>query len=337
MRVTVQISDSLAKRMKNKTKVIKFDDEINSMDDALGFMISQLAYLEPEIYKNLYPDLFFRDLVPIKQIPEGSQMVTYKSFDGVTMGKFVGGSAKDLPAISASAEKHDVRIGYGGNIVRYSKEDIRSASYLGIALDTEEMELAIRGCFEHQQKVIFFGDAKRKMNGLLNHPNVTKSNSTVNWNSATPKEILKDINTFLTSIWKDSAQVCMPDTLLLDTERYGLIANTLLTENSDDTILDFLEKKCIATKRNGKPLKIVPLPFLDKDSLNAQGAGTKDMMVAYVNNMMFVRAYVAIAPRFMEPVKVHHFVEIATEYKISGTEFVYPQSAGYRTFDTAIS
>lgn len=336
--VSVAVSDAIAERFGLSGNTVTFSKKMNDVQSGIAFMISQLSYIEPKLYETPYADIFFDGLVPIDtSIPEWVETVNYRSYDGVTMGKFVGASADDLPSAEIEAQIHTVQLGYAGQSIKYSLDELRKSTAMNMPIDQTQMRMAYRGAREHQQKVVFFGDKGRNMYGLLNHPNVTKENSSTNWNTASADEILADINNVLGSIWEDSNQRFMPNTLLIDTKRYRLIANKRLSDLTKDTVLDFIKEKNIATIERGIPLDIRPIPFLLAKNMKANGETEKDRMVAYEKSPDNLVAYMPIAPRFIAPQNSGLMIKVPMEYKISGTEFRYPQCATYLEFDTAVS
>lgn len=334
--ISIAISDAYAERFNvHKTQI---DAALNDADDAIAFVVSQLAHIEQKLYEAKYANIVFESLVPIDtSINEAVQTVNYRSYDGVTMGKFIGAGADDLPTVAQNMQIHTVQLGYSGLATSYTLDELRTSAYLGQPIDATQARLAFRGAKEHQQKVVFFGDKGRGMFGLLNHPNVTKTNSTLDWNSATADDILNEVNAFLSDVWSDSNQAFMPNTLLLDTNRYLKLAQTRLNTVTSETILEFIQKKNVAKIQGGIDLQIVPLPHLLAAQMEAAGEAKKDIMVCYEKNLDNLVAYMPIAPRFIAPQYKGLKVETPMEYKISGTEFRYPGCAAYMTFDTAMA
>lgn len=335
--ISVAISDAYAERF-GVNPELQYSASLNDSESSIAFMISQLAHVEAKLYETPYADIVFEQLVPIStDVPEWADTVNYRSYDGVTMGKFIGASADDLPTVAMSAQIHTVQLGYSGLLCEYSLDELRKSVALNMPIDQTQMKLAFRGAREHQQKVVLFGDEFRGMFGLLNHPNVTKTNSTVDWNTAEADAILADVNKLLGNIWKDSNQRYMPDTLLLDTARFLKISTTRLNTVTSETILEYLLKKNVCTLQSGKPFKVFPLPQLLASNMEAGMGEKKDRMVAYERTPENLTAWMPIAPRFIAP--QYHNLKVMTpmEYKISGTEFRYPMCAAYCTFDTAMN
>ena len=110
----------LANKLGGATSV-SFDADLPTMDDGIAFYVSQLAHIETTLYKTPYAAIDYADLIPpVQGIPEWADEWTYISYDGVTMGKFIGSSAKDLPRVTVSANKSRVNIGYAGVGYDYS-------------------------------------------------------------------------------------------------------------------------------------------------------------------------------------------------------------------------
>lgn len=335
--IKIQVQDALAERF-NVPKERMIDARFLDADTGIAFMISQLSYIEPKLYETPYADIFFEKLVPIDtSIPEWSDTVNYRSYDGKVMGKFIGSYADDLDSVAMQAELHTVKLGYAGLSAKYSLDEMRKSAALGMPIDQTQIRLCYRGAKEHQQQVVFFGDNRRGMFGLFNHPNVTTSNSSVDWNTASADEILEDINSVMGDVWEDSNQRFMPNTLCLDTKRFRLIATKRINAVSMDTVLDFIREKNIATIERGIKLDIRPIPFLQAKYMNQYAGDNKDRMICYDKNIDNLKSYMPIAPRFTAPQYHNLTVSSCMEYKISGTEFIYPQSAAYRTFTTAMS
>lgn len=331
--ISVAIGDAYAERFGMPAEVT-YNAAMMDGESGIAFMVSQLAHIEPTLYETPYADIVFDKLVPIDtSIPEWVDTVNYRSYDGVTMGKFIGASADDLPSVAMEAEIHTVQLGYAGMSCTYSLDELRKTSALQMPIDQTQMKLAYRGAREHQQKVVLFGDEKRKMYGLLNHPNVTVSNSEVDWNSASADEILADVNELLLGILEDSNGRFMANTLLVDMKRFGLLATTRLNAVTNETVLEFIKRRNIATIQSGITLDIQPLPQLAAANM----ADAKDRMVAYQKDPTNLVAYMPIAPRFIAPQYANLRVKTPMEYKISGTEFRYPGCAAYKTFETAMA
>lgn len=314
-------------------QTITFDAAIRTVDDGLGFYISQLAQVEPRIYETKYPNINFQELIPVNSsVPEWVDNVDYISYDAVTMGKFVGANADDLPNVALKAKKDSVLVGYAGNSFEYSLDELRKSQHLNMPIDTTMASAARRGAEEHMQRVAYFGDAERGMHGLFNHPNVpTDSTSSLNWTHAdtTGKMILAEINGFIGDVWQQSKGVHVPNVMAMAASRWTYLATTPATEYAPDkTLLEILQTQNLYTRMTGQPMLIVP-----RFQLDGAGASGKDRILTYEMNADNVTMYIPMFWRPTAPQPRNLKIKVPAEYKVSGTEFRYPMAAGY--FDLA--
>lgn len=305
---------------------VTFRDNLPTIDDGNAFYISQLANVEATIYEAKYTNINFEELIPINSnVPEWADTWDYISYDSVTIGKFIGSSADDLPGVSTQANKSTVQIGYAGNSYEYSLDELRKSQQLRMPIDTIKGRAAFRGSQEHSQRVAYFGDADRKMNGLFNNPNLATDNSTLYWPTATGAEIVADMNSLLVKVWIDSANVHMPNVLLLDSDRYAQITSVRMDSGTDTTIMQFFMLNNLYTTSTGLPLTVKP-----RLQLTNAGVGGVARMMAYELNDENLGLVRPIPWRPLAPQSKNLQIKIPCEYKISGVEFRYPFSGAYR-------
>ncbi|KAB1444200.1 DUF2184 domain-containing protein [Bordetella bronchiseptica] len=332
-KITITLDQDIPHLGLSAGQTVVFDDAIRTADDGLGFYISQLAQVEPRIYETKYPNINFQELIPVNSsIPEWVDNVDYISYDAVTLGKFIGANADDLPNVAMKAKKDNVPVGYAGNSFEYSLDELRKSQQLRMPIDITLATAARRGAEEHMQRVAYFGDAERNMYGLFNHPNVTMdATSTLDWKGAgvTGKNILDEINGWIGDVWNQSKGVHVPNVMVLPANRWTFLATTMATEYAPDkTLLEILQAQNLYTRMTGQPMTIVPRFQLD-------GAGTsgKDRVLIYEKNADNLVMYIPMFWRPTAPQPRNLKIKVPAEYKVSGTEFRYPMSAEY--FDLA--
>lgn len=335
-KISVAVADAYAERNGlPKGHQVTFVDGLPTVDDGLAFYISQLANLESKIYQSKYTAISFAELVPINtNVPEWADSWDYISYDAVTLGKFIGSSADDLPNIAIAANKTSVPIGYAGNSYDYSLDELRKSQQLRIPLDTTKAQAAFRGSQEHTQRVAYFGDAARNMTGLFNNTNIALDSSTVDWYNAatTGNQIVQDMNTLLTKVWINSANVHVPNVLVMDSARYSFISTKRMESGTDTTVLEFFLRNNLYTNLTGQALRVVPRLQLSAAQLAAGGVsnGSKDRMLAYELNDENLGMVNPVPWRALSPQMRGLNVFVPAEYKLSGVEFRYPFSAAYR-------
>lgn len=332
-KITVALDSAIESLSLDAGHQVTFNDGLPSMDDGLAFYISQLASLEAKIYEAKYTNINYAELVPVNtNVPEYADSWDYIGYDAVTIGKFIGSSADDLPKVGLSANKTSVPIGYAGNMYDYSLDELRKSQQMRIPIDSTKARAAFRGSQEHSQRVAYFGDAARNMTGLFNNANIATDNSVVNWATATGAEIVQDMNSLLVKVWTTSANVHVPNVLALDSTRYAQVSSKRMDSGTDTTVLEFFLKNNLYTSLTGQPLRVVPRLQLTAAVLAANGVsnGGKDRMMAYELNDDNLGMVNPIPFRSLAPQLRGLNVEVPNEYKISGTEFRYPFSAAYR-------
>ena len=300
--------------------------------DGIAFYISQLAYLETKIYERKYATItYLQDIPVVSGVPEHAQEWNYRSYDGVTAGKFIGASAKDLPKIAAKANMSKVPIGYAGNMLEWSLEELRNGAFLNMPIDTIQAGLAFRSSQEHSQTVAYFGDADRKMNGLFNHPNVPKKNAPKAVSAMSGQELYDLVNDLLFEVNEDTALTHLPDTVRVYPQLFKLMNSTLMTGYTDTSVMKYFKENNYYTQQTGQQIDILPRLQLKGSMMSANGVsnGGKDRIMVYekneenlgvVNNMPF--RLTAPQPHLLS-------IEVAGEYKCSGTDFRFPMSAKY--------
>lgn len=91
---------------------VQVPEMVTDADGGVAFYISQLAGLETTLYRVPYADItYLRDVPLVGNIPEYATHWNYRSYDGVTIGKFIGANAQDLPRVAQSAKLHQVELG----------------------------------------------------------------------------------------------------------------------------------------------------------------------------------------------------------------------------------
>lgn len=319
---------------------VSFDARLPTIDDGMAFFISQLTALESRWYETKYPSVDFSELVSINtETPEWADSVAWRMYDGVTMGKFIGASADDLPRIAATAKLFDAPIGYAGNEFEYSLDELRKSAFLGLPLDSSLARLARRGAEEHTQRVVYFGDADRGMTGLFNNPNVPTANSTLNWfdPATTALQILADVNVLLTTVYNNTKGVSVADTLVISANRWTLLTTMIAsTLNPQYTAFDLIRDKNVYTARTGRPLKIVPRFQLTQEELqtNIPGYTAGDILMAYENTPENLETHIPMFWRPVAPQPRGLKIVVPAEYKASGVQWRYPMSAAYRVMVT---
>ncbi len=293
----------------------------------LAFLISQLTYIEPKMYEKLYKAITYNQIIPIDtSAGEGATSITYFYMDGRAVAEFVGTKSLNVPIAEIGTDKITVPVELGAVGYEYSDEELRQAMFNSKPLPQMKASMARRGYEEFCQDVAMTGDTQHDLPGFINNTNVTAASvvnpgSGTEWVNKSPDEILFDINDFMGDVFVDSLQIEKPDTLLLPTAQWNLLATTYRATNSDMTLL----KSLIA----GSPYLNSEADVIATPELAGAGAAGVDRMMCYTKDTDKVVMHIPMPLRFTEPQRKGRGYEISGEFKLGGIEFRYPGSARF--------
>ncbi|BEU28745.1 MAG: Putative major capsid protein [Edwardsiella phage MSW-3] len=301
-------------------------------DGGIAFYISQLAGIEATVYETPYGDITYRSDVPMAaNIPEYADTWMYRSYDGVTMGKFIGANGQDLPRVAQSAQMHNVPLGYAGNECHYTLDEMRKSAAMNMPIDAEQARLAFRGAEEHSQSVAYFGDSSRGMYGLFNNPNVTLSSATKDYKTMNGQELFNMLNAPIFSVINLSRRFHVPNTALMFPDLWNQANNQLMTGYTDRTVMQHFMEANSYTLLTGNELDIQIRFQLDAAELAANGVSNsnKPRYMVYDKSDRNLAMANPIPFRMLAPQMASLGITVPAEYKISGTEFRYPLCAAY--------
>lgn len=316
----------------DSSKAITVPTTVLDADGGVAFYISQLAALETTVYEVPYANITYLEDIPVAgNIPEYATHWNYRSYDGAAMGKFISANAQDLPRVAQSAKLHQVELGYAGVECHYSLDELRATSAMNMPIDAMQAELAYRGSEEHSQKVAYFGDAARSMDGLFNNPNVTKTSAAVNYATCTGQELFDLLNNPVFTIVKASKNYHTPNTVLMFPDLWKRATSLLMTGYTDRTVMEHFMINNAYTLMTKQEIDVKIRFQLTAAELAANGVSNsnKDRYVVYEKAERNLAVAKPIPFRMLTPQYAGLGVTVPAEYKISGTEFRYPLSAIY--------
>ena len=294
---------------------------------ALGFLVSQVTHLEPQVLRVIYVDIQYPTLVPIDtSAQEWAKSVTYFSMDKVGQATWFNGMATDMPVADVQHTKFEQPIEMAGIGYRYTLEELGQAMMIpGLNLTSERAEAARRAYEEFMEIVMLRGDTARNWTGLFNDATATASNTAGSWAAATPDNIIKDINTILGAQWQTTLGIEMSDTLLLPLQEFNRLASTPRATGSDMSILEWVKQYNVYTSQTGQPLLVRGVIGLE-----TAGAGATQRAIAYRRDMQVLKGHVPMPHRFL-PVWQSGPVtyDIPGIFRTGGTEVRRPKGVRY--------
>lgn len=306
-------------------QTVSYDANLPTADDGLAFFISQLSTVESKIYEAIYRKIVYQEFIPIDTSqPEWVDSVQYVSYDAVTVGKFIGANAKDLPQSDLNASISTIPVFYGGNSYGYSLDELRKSQQMRIPVDTTKGSNSRRGFEEHAQRVAFAGDSARGITGLFNNANVQLSNSAHDFSAATGQADISYMNAVLINIWQNSAESHLANVFVMDSANWAIISEKRMDTGTDTTVLEYFKTNNLYTAMTNQPLTIK-----QNFELKTAGAAGVARIMAYELSPDNLVMHMPLPWRSVAPQAVGLRIEISAEYKFGGVEFRYPGSAAY--------
>lgn len=294
--------------------------------ETLSFLVSQLAYTESQSFERLYQPMQYEQFIPIStEAGEWADSVRYEIYDSVGQGKRHSGKSKDIPKVDVSWADKTVPVVNGAIGYDYTQEELRRTAFLRRALPERKLAAAIEGYKRHLNVVGLYGEAASGLTGLFNNTLVPRANATTgNWATATPAQMLADVNVGINAVWNNTAFNDFPTDIILPPAALSRAGSTARSDNSDKTVLQYLKENNIAKLQRG-----IDINFQPGYGLNTAGQGSTARALFYVKNPNRLVMHVPMPLRFLAPQLVGLSVEIPGEYKYAGVEFRYPSSAYY--------
>lgn len=279
----------------------------------------QLEAIDTELYRVRYPDMKWDLLVPKKtDVPAGADQYTYRSATEVGEAEWSANLRNGAPRVDLFGEEikspiHSIIDGYG-----YSIQDLRRAKLTGIPIDSEKAMTARKAIARKINRAVLLGDATLGLVGFYNASTVQSvSPVTGTWSSATPDQILADLQKLEGEIISDSSGVEQPDTLVLPPTLYAK-ASTARLSNTETTALDFFLKKSQSIKN------------VETDALlETAGSGGVPRIVAYTRSPEKLVSIVPVEFEELPPEPKAYEFEINCHARCGGTVIRYPGSMAY--------
>jgi hypothetical protein len=260
--------------------------DFNDAQQAVGFAQPAL-YRTHRMLPQKYPSFDYSGLVPVNSDGDMWDVGTLV-YSGDVAGKaeYLGGKAFDVPNASISLSQgltafHLAGVGYElsrREIERFSRMSSANPGITegGTNLGERKASAARMIADKFVYDRVIRGSTEKGFTGLVNNATVPTANATTGtWSTATPAQILADVNQALTDVYTNSGETAVADSLLLPTARFLSLNNTQLT-NTGDSLLSFIKKNNSYTAVTNQPLDIRP-----SRELATAGASATARMIAY--------------------------------------------------------
>ncbi|MCF0223836.1 MAG: encapsulin [Fibrobacter sp.] len=226
-------------------------------DDAgLNSIRHDFNQIEREAYMMPREKLDAIQSAPIKGgVNKGAQTYTFKTVTELGMAKLLAADAKELPQVSTGYKKNTVEIHNIGDSYKFTQEELDSCAYAGIPLESDDARTARRKIDEKVDELIYVGDKDWGVLGLLNNPNVTRTEAENNaagtskkWKDKTLDEITADIQKMIDTVFAATkgprgSGTVEANTIKIPREAYVSLTNRTKGVDSDVTFLKALQDR----------------------------------------------------------------------------------------------
>lgn len=301
----------------------------NDAQAGLGFVVSQTAHIETQVYQVKFTQIQYQDLIPVdfSANPWAKTVAFYSSEQFGAAGWL--SDASDIPYGSDERTKFETAVWSAARGYRYSLEEVNQAAMLGQSLEAERAIGARRAYEEFVNALALTGDTRKGMKGLFNHTSVpqvafaTGGAGSPLWSTKTPAEKLTDVNGLLTGVQTVTSNVALADTLLLPYSRFNVIASEQLP-NTTMTTLEFLRRNNVYTATTGRPLTIRGLIGLD-----TAGSGSTARSIAYRRDPEVLKMHIPMPLRFMPVQVVGLDYRVPGMFRVGGLDIRLPKEVRY--------
>jgi hypothetical protein len=302
---------------------------------ALGFLVQQLSYIEPTVYETQYPDIQYPSLIPVDtSAPDWVKSVTYFSTNKAGRAGWFHHRGKDLHMADIERSKAETTVEMADIGYDWSLEELGQAMMVpGLNLSGDRANAARRASEEFIDDLALRGDSDKNMVGLLNYPGLTIVNATADGNGGNPywidkvgdaDKIIRDVNIAISGMWTSTKQVELADTILMPIDAVTLLATTRLP-NTTMTILQFLMENNVYTFTTGRPLTIRTVRGLE-----SAGVGGVGRMIVYKRDPQVLKMHIPMPHRFLPPWQTAPLVfTVPGIFRLGGLEIRRPSAVRY--------
>lgn len=292
--------------------------QIMDMNAALGHVISQRTHIETVVLKKKYPQIRYAELIPVDtSAHKFAASTTFYSQDSVGRAKFINGKADDVPLVDIQSSKFEQTVNMAGIGYSFSLEEIGAAQQLGQNLSADGAHAARQAYEQFVDEVSFTGGPQEGVEGLFNMTGISKSSVSKKFGVSTSQEILTMINNAFSKVTEDAGGFELPDTLILPSSVYSMIATKQLALESETTVLKFLTGANLYTVTTGQPLKIVGSHRL------------KNRMVVYRRDPSVLKLHMPMPLEFIAPQVDNFNIKTLGMFRFSTLNIRNPRAVHY--------
>ena len=306
-----------------------------AIGDAYTFLMKELEKIDETILEPLSSTSWPRDMPVITGgglLENVSSIdVTYASTGGED-DNLIFSETNDIPVIQADFSKSVARCFTFAEYISISI--LEKEKMMGIGRDPETfLNKGIRlHCDKTMDRNCYLGFHKVNSTGLCNNPSVTRISAAAasggggtTWAIKTADEILADINTAISTLWKenDCSPDALPNHILIPVEQFGQLITRKIGSDGSKSIMTYILENNIASQQ-GVDLVISPCKWCSR-----AGSSNSDRMVTYRNDVSRICFNLTQPLKRMDTERVEMRIKIPYIAQYSEVRFLYPSTVRY--------
>jgi len=307
----------------------------SNYQDAFAFLQSQLATIETMVYEEQFPEVQYRELVPVStSATEWAPNIIHYSRTRTGEPGPIAGRSTDFPKVSSTRRQHNVAIEMEGIAYDYTVEELNRARMLGENLPAEGARdarfmverrldrILKEGRNELQWDSFLFADSSGR-EGAPESIDASGSGAGRYWENKGALEILTDINNLLLGVYTASRTVEMADTLCVPPTIWTSLTSSFVP-NTNETVLTTIMKNNVYTAKTGRQLMIREVRGLEACGADAGSNTFFGRILAYRKDPSVLRFHLPMPFRFLPVERNFMTFEVPGIYRVGGLEIRRP-------------
>lgn len=301
-----------------------------TLDGTGAFLVGELERLDQTLNMPLVGFTWSRDIQLREDVSIADDISSFTNSTFAAPGtpnpngkNWIGKDSTAIAGPSIDIAKTGFPLSLWGMELGWTLPELAAAAQVGRPIDTQKYDAMQLKWNMDTDEQVYRGDTQLGVKGLFNYAGASVTNAVKTWANSTNAEILDSINALLTNAWKASGYTLVPRDLRLPPKAFALLAQRLVSEAGNQSLLTYLQNNTIAFHQNGVPLSIYAVKWLE-----GAGVGGTDRMVAYTNDKKYVRF--PMVPLLNVPVQYRGIYQLTTYYgKLGAVESPYPETMAY--------
>jgi hypothetical protein len=295
---------------------------------AVGFATPALYRTHAKVFEEKYPAFDYATYIPVNEDGDMWDVGTVVTSLTGPAGKaeYLSGKGFDIPNVSSQMSQGVTNFYLAGCGYELSLQEVNRASRMGVDISGRDAGNARKVGEKFAFDRFMMGSGEKGFTGLLNNATVPQASApTGSWDTATPDQMVGDVDAALTDVFSNTKETEMADTIIMPTSKF-LKANRTKITDYGGTVLKYIMENNAYTAITKQPLNILPARWLE-----TAGAASSRRLVAYSRNPDVLEAFLPGAFTFLP---LHPLSSMS--WRVDGimnvgqTEIYRPKGVSYR-------